>query len=258
MSTEDSVLVERDADIAIVTLNRPERRNGVTVSMCGAIYDAVREVAASDARVLVLRGAGRDFCVGADIGGAEQQQRSMPPPTLESLGLIHHAATLLHTMPQVAIAAIDGGCAGAGMGYAAACDLRIATPGARFSTAFLNVGVSGDMALAWSLCRIVGGARARELMFFPEKLDGERALELGLVTRLFAPDALHDAALGLARELCARDAFALRMMKANFVSAEQLAIGEFVDIETARNVHCSSRPDFGARMAESYRRFKAG
>jgi 2-(1,2-epoxy-1,2-dihydrophenyl)acetyl-CoA isomerase len=255
MSAEPSILLARDGDIATVTINRPERRNAVTVEVCFAIYDAVREVAASDARVLVLRGAGTDFCVGADIGGGGQVASSAPP-TLESLGLIHHAATLLHTMPQVTIAAIDGGCAGAGLGYAAACDMRFATPEARFSTAFLNVGVSGDMGLAWSLCRIVGGARARELMFFPEKLDGAKALELGLVTRIFAREALHEETLALARQLCLRDAFALRMMKANFVSAEQLPIAEFVDIETARNVHCSSRPDFSIRMAESYRRFK--
>jgi len=252
-----TVLIERQGEIAVVTLNRPGRRNGVTVEMCGAIYDAVREVAASDARVAILRGAGTDFCVGADIGGgANPGSEPTAPPTLESLGLIHHAATLLHTMPQVTIAAIDGGCAGAGMGYATACDFRFATPEARFSTAFLNVGVSGDMALAWSLNRIVGGARARELLFFPEKLDGAAALALGIATRLFPRETLHEETLTLARQLCARDPFALRMMKANVLSAEQLQIGEFVDIETARNVHCANRPDFGARMAESWRRFR--
>jgi 2-(1,2-epoxy-1,2-dihydrophenyl)acetyl-CoA isomerase len=256
MSEQPGVLVEREDAIAIVTFNRPKRRNSLTVEMCGEVYDAARAVAASDARVLVLRGAGNDFCVGAGIDGAREPADG--PPTLESLGLIHHAATLLHTMPQVTIAAIDGGCAGAGMGYAAACDLRFATAEARFSTAFLNVGVSGDMALAWSLARIVGGAQARELMFFPAKIDGARALELDLVTRLFAREVLHRETMALARQLCERDAFALRMMKANFISAEELAIGEFVDIETARNVHCSNRPDFAARMGESYRRFKAG
>jgi 2-(1,2-epoxy-1,2-dihydrophenyl)acetyl-CoA isomerase len=165
----ETVLVERDGPLAIVTLNRPERRNGVTVEMCGAIYRAAQAVAASDARVVILRGAGTDFCVGADIAGGGDAARDGAggPPTLEALGLIHHAATLLHTMPQVTIAAIDGGCAGAGMGYAAACDFRFAAPEARFSTAFLNVGVSGDMGLAWSLNRILGGARARELLFFP-------------------------------------------------------------------------------------------
>lgn len=252
---EPTVLLERQGPIAILTLNRPARRNGVTVDMCGAIHRATREVAASDARVVILRGAGQDFCVGADIGAGGS---GSPPPTLEALGLVHHAATLLHTMPQVTIAAIDGGCAGAGMGYAAACDFRFATPEARFSTAFLNVGVSGDMGLAWSLTRIVGGARARELLFFPEKLTGEQALDLGLVTRLFARDALHRETLALAGQLCAREPFALRMTKANCLSAEELPIAEFIDIETARQVHCTNRPDMGERMAAAYRRTKQG
>jgi 2-(1,2-epoxy-1,2-dihydrophenyl)acetyl-CoA isomerase len=253
--TEPTVLLERQGPIAILTLNRPARRNGVTVEMCGAIHRATLDVAASDARVVILRGAGQDFCVGADIiaGGS-----GGPPPTLEALGLIHHAATLLHTMPQVTIAAIDGGCAGAGMGYAAACDFRFATPEARFSTAFINVGVSGDMGLAWSLTRIVGGARARELLFFPEKLTGEQALDLGLVTRLFAREALHRETLALAEQLCTREPFALRMMKANCLSAEELPIAEFIDIETARQVHCTNRPDMAERMAEAHRRTKQG
>ena len=251
-----SVLVDRQDAIAVITLNQPERRNGVTVEMCRALYRAAQDVAASDARVVILRGAGTDFCVGADLGSAGDPADRRAPLTIEDLGLLHHAATLLHTMPQVTIAAIDGGCAGAGMGYAAACDFRFATREARFSTAFLNVGVSGDMGLAWSLDRIVGGATARELLFFPEKLTGEQALEIGLVTRLFAREALHGEVLALAGQLCARDPLALRMMKANCLSAEHLPIGEFVDIETARHMHVTSRPDMGARMAEALRASK--
>ncbi|MDG2002561.1 MAG: enoyl-CoA hydratase-related protein [Novosphingobium sp.] len=251
--SEPTVLIERRDTLALITLNRPERRNAVTVEMCEAIYDAACEVAASDARVVILRGAGQDFCVGADIGGSTDDA---PPPGLEELGSIHHAATMLHTMPQVSIAAIDGGCAGAGMGYAAACDFRFATPEARFATAFLNVGVSGDMGLAWSLTRILGGAKARELLFFPDKFDGAEAEEIGLVTRLFAREALHEEVEALARQLCAREPLALKMMKANCLSAEQLDIREFVDIETARHLHGTNRPDMGERMAEAYRRSK--
>jgi 2-(1,2-epoxy-1,2-dihydrophenyl)acetyl-CoA isomerase len=252
---QPTVLTEREGAIAIVTLNRPERRNGVTVELCHALYDAVREVAASDALVLVLRGAGSDFCVGADIGG---EASGSAPPTLEDLGLIHHASTLLHTMPQVTIAAIDGGCAGAGLGWAAACDFRFASDAARFNTAFLDVGVPGDMGLAWSLARIVGGGRAREMLFFPEKLNAAQALEYGLVTRVFPREALWEEVMPLARQLAAREPFALRMMKANMVSAEELPIGAFIDIETARQVSATTRPDMGARMAEAWRRAKGG
>lgn len=252
------VLVERQDALTTITINRPERRNAITVELCREMYRVTQEVAASDARVVILRGAGNDFCVGAEIAGAGSEGASSSPPTLEGLGSIHQAAALLHTMPQVTIAAIDGGCAGAGLGWATACDFRFATPESRFATAFLAVGVTSDMGPPWFLNRILGGARARELLFFPEKLDGARALELGLVTRLFARASLHDEVRALADQLCARDPFALRMMKANVISAEELPIREFIDIETARQVHVTGRPDIGKRMAEAYRRSKQG
>ena len=260
-SGAEIVLVERQDALTTITINRPERRNAITVELCREIYRVTQEVAASDARVVILRGAGNDFCVGADIVGSgpetDGESREHGPPTLEGLGSIHQAATLLHTMPQVTIAAIDGGCAGAGLGWASACDFRFATPESRFASAFLAVGVTSDMGPPWFLSRILGGAKARELMFFPDKLDGAKALEIGLVTRLFARETLHDEVRKLADQLCARDPFALRMMKANMLSAEELPIREFIDIETARQIHVTSRPDIGARMAEAYRKSRS-
>ncbi|WP_200844677.1 enoyl-CoA hydratase/isomerase family protein, partial [Novosphingobium sp. 18052] len=96
------VLVERRGAVTLVTLNRPQRRNGVTLAMCEAFHTAVREVAASDARVVVLSGAGENFCVGADIGGGiiETETGDTPPATPPDPA-IYHAATLLHTMPQI-------------------------------------------------------------------------------------------------------------------------------------------------------------
>ncbi|CAI7975219.1 putative enoyl-CoA hydratase echA14 [Frankia sp. Hr75.2] len=154
---EPSVLLEQRGAVSIVTLHRPGRRNGVTVQMCEELYEALSPVPASDARVVVLRGAGNDFSVGADLTGGH----SAEPATLERLGAVYHASTLLHTMPQLTIAAIDGGCAGAAMGWACACDFRFASDRARFATGFLKVGVSGDMGLVWSLARLVGAPPAR-------------------------------------------------------------------------------------------------
>lgn len=241
-----SVLLAREGALAMVTLNRPERRNGVTVAMCEELHGVLGEVAASDARVLVLRGAGNDFCVGADLKGSGSGDGE---PTLESLGPLYHSATLLHAMPQVTIAAVDGGCAGAGMGWACACDFRFASLEARFATAFLNVGASGDMGLAWTLTRIVGPARARELMLFPEKILAVKALELGLVTRLFSRETLHDEVRQLAQDLLDRDPFALRMHAANLLSAERLDFAEYVEVESARHLHVTGRPQFRAGFA---------
>jgi 2-(1,2-epoxy-1,2-dihydrophenyl)acetyl-CoA isomerase len=245
------VLTERRDALAIVTLNRPERRNGVTLGLCVGLYDALQEIAASDARVVVLRGAGNDFCVGADIGGSGGADAPRPSG-FDDQAPIYHASLLLHTMPQVTIAAIDGGCAGAGMGWAAACDLRFASEEARLSTAFLAVAASGDMGLCWSLTRIVGGAKARDLLFFPQKLTGAEALAMGFVSRVFPRASLHSEVEALAQQLCERDGLALGMMKANALSAEALPMADYIAIETARHLRCAGRPDFAERMAELF------
>jgi 2-(1,2-epoxy-1,2-dihydrophenyl)acetyl-CoA isomerase len=96
------------------------------------------------------------------------------------------------------------------------------------------------------------------MLFFAEKLTGEQALKIDLVTRLFPRETLHAEVLALAEQLCAREPFALRTMKANVLSAEELAIGDFIDIETARQLHVTNRPDLGARMAEAWKKSKGG
>lgn len=232
--SDKQILVEESDGVAIVTMNRPSRRNGMTVSMCQEMHATLNAIATSDARVVLLRGAASDFCVGADIDSPAlpREGRSL----LEVMGSSFHSAAVLHTMPQVTIAAIDGGCAGGGLGWACACDFRFVSESAKFSTAFLRIGASGDMGLAWSLARIVGGARAREMLFFPEKFGAEQALAWGLVTRIHAAETLFEASLQAARELAARPAFALRMMKANMLSAETLPFDAFIDVESARQM----------------------
>ena len=248
---DGTVLESRDEDIYRITFNRPHRRNAVNVEACFALHEAVRRAAQSDARVVILDGAGQDFCVGADL-------RPDGPPgeavSYEALMEIYHAATLLHDMRQVTIAAVDGGCAGAGMGWACACDFRFATSEAVFSTAFLNVGVSGDMGLAWTLTRIVGPSKARDLKLFPRKLDGAQALELGLVTRLFPRDALSAEAEAAARALCERDSLALRLHKANLVSSERMDFHQYVELESARHIHSTQRATSTGRLGGGPRR----
>lgn len=250
--TEPNVLVAREGAVALVTLNRPDRRNGVTEQLCIDLHRALADIALGDARVVVLRGAGRDFCVGADISGANEPQKA----DTRALRQAYHAATLLHTMPQVTIAAIDGGCAGAGMGWAMACDLRYASDRARFNTAFLAVGVPGDMGLVWSLTRLVGGAKARELLLFPGKLDAARAEVLGLVGGLFPADSLQDQVMQIAQALATRDELALRLMKANFISAETLPMADYIEVETARHIEASSRGDMAERLAAALKEVK--
>jgi 2-(1,2-epoxy-1,2-dihydrophenyl)acetyl-CoA isomerase len=223
----------------------------MTVPMCQEMHAALQAIAASDARVVLVRGAGEDFCVGADIDAPAlpREGRSL----MEATGAAFDSARAIHALPQVTIAAIDGGCAGGGFGWAAACDLRFASARARFSTAFLRIGGSGDMGLIWSLTRIVGPARAREMMFFPEKFDAAQALAWGIVTRVHEPDALFEASLAAARQLAAAPAFSLRMMKANMLSAEALPFDAYADIETARMMAVSE----GGALREGFAAFRS-
>src|SRR5262249_44548615 len=135
---------------------------------------------------------------------------------------------LLHEMPAVTIAAVNGACAGAALGWAAACDLRVAAAAGRFNVAFLAVGVAGDMGGPWTLPRIIGAARARELSFLPGKFDAEEALRIGLVSRVFADDRFRDEMRAIVERLAAAAPIAIRTLKRNFRDAEKMPLAEYV------------------------------
>lgn len=234
---QPTVLLSRDGAVVTVTLNRPDRRNGLAGDMLERLFDTLQTIARdSGVAVVLLRGAGEHFCVGADIKAFPDGVKGKTD--FAKVARLYHVSTLLHEMPQVTIAAIDGSCAGAGLGWAAACDFRFCSDRAVFSTAFLKVGVAGDMGSAWSLVQATGPARARELMFFPDKFGPAKALAYGLVTRVFPADALHAQSAALAGELAGRSRLALTAMKANFLSVERAqGLRDYIDIEGARHTH---------------------
>lgn len=231
----DDVLCQVEDGVAVVTMNRPQRRNALGGDMPLHLADVLEGLARNElVRVVVLTGAGKDFCVGADINA---MAAGVPAPDVHYRRLlkIYRVPALLHDMPQITVAAIDGGCAGAGLGFACACDFRFTTARAVYSTAFMNVGVAGDMGTSWLLSRLTGPARARELMFFPEKFGGEEAVRLGIATRLFEADMLLTKTRALAAQLVARSPAALRGLKANFVSAESQSLADYLQTEAARH-----------------------
>ena len=159
MADFDTLRYVVDGGLARLTLDRPEAMNGMTNQMVREACDAL-ELAAADptVRVLVLTGAGSAFCPGADLkhftgGGSDERLTARE----------FQVTTLLHEIPAVTVAAINGACAGAGLGWALACDLRFMTARAKLNTAFLDVAVAGDMGIPWSLPRLIGASRAREL-----------------------------------------------------------------------------------------------
>jgi 2-(1,2-epoxy-1,2-dihydrophenyl)acetyl-CoA isomerase len=237
--TTPTVLVERDGPRATVTLNRPENRNGINNRMMRELHDALADVATDpDLLVVVLTGAGSSFCVGADLkayASGEIDER-LDPATFD-------LTRLLHEMPPVTVAAINGAAAGAGFGWACACDLRVATRSAVFASAFLKVAVAGDMAGPWTLPRLVGAAKARELYFMPDRFDAEEALRIGLVSRVFDDASFHDEVDALVGQLAASAPLALRGMKANFVAAERTTLADYITIETERHTRISQSKD---------------
>lgn len=260
MKSFETILFEAKDGIGTLTLNRPERLNAMTNRMVRETTEALREIARdASVRVLVLTGAGRGFCPGADLnhftsGGARAD---------DTIGeRDFEAALLLHEMPQVTIAAVNGACAGAGFGWACACDLRFAAESATLNSAFLKVAVAGDMAGPWTLPRIVGAARARELYFLPAKFGAAEALRIGLVSRVFADAAFRAEVAAIAQELASASPAALRTMKANFVDAEKTGLAEFVALESKRHIQVASGEDskeaFRAFVEKRAPRFKTG
>jgi 2-(1,2-epoxy-1,2-dihydrophenyl)acetyl-CoA isomerase len=225
--------------IGRLTLNRPDRLNGITNQMMRELYECLVELPTlSSARVVVLTGAGKGFCPGADLGHYSSGERDEP------LSPEHFMVTaMLHELPQVTVAAVNGACAGAGLGWAAACDLRYAARSANFNSAFLGVGISGDMAGPWLLPRIVGAARARELCLMPGKFSADEAERVGLVSKVFDDGAFREEVETIAGKLAAAAPLAIRAMKQNFIAAESMSLREYIRIETERHQRTGASED---------------
>jgi 2-(1,2-epoxy-1,2-dihydrophenyl)acetyl-CoA isomerase len=185
--------------------------------------------------VVVLTGAGRGFSAGGDVTAMAGSGSGEPV----DLRAIMHVAELLHTMPAITVAAVNGPCAGAGLSFACACDLRYAARSAVFVSAFLRVGSSGDHGSAWVLTRAVGPAKARELLLLGDRVDADEALRIGLVSAVLDDAALAAHVDAIAARLAAMPPTAARLMKQNLNDAITLPLPEYVDAETERFAECS-------------------
>ncbi|MCM3920811.1 enoyl-CoA hydratase/isomerase family protein [Frankia sp. AiPs1] len=225
--------VRVSAPLAWVRFDRPVAHNTVTTTMMIEMHAVLTDLARDDTlSVVVLTGAGRTFCPGADLTAVLTDRDRAPdlPPVAA-----YQSATLLHEMPQLTIAAVNGGCAGAGFAWAAACDLRVAAARARFSVAFPQLGLTSELGLPWTLARALGGAVARDLCFLPAKLTADDARRIGLVARVFPDDRFEAEVAAMVTELGSRPLRSVRGMKANLLLAERSSMAEFVDAEARRH-----------------------
>ena len=200
----DSVLYEVDEAVATITLNRPEARNALTTDMKNSLLETLRRCGSDrGVRAVVLTGAGQAFCAGQDLREHAELLSAGGAP-LDTVRQHYNPIVMsIATMPQPVIAALAGTAAGAGAAFAFACDFRIATRRASLMMAFARVGLSADSGSSWTLQRLVGSAKAAELLLLAEPVSAEQALALGLVTKLVDEHELADQARDLALRLAA-------------------------------------------------------
>jgi 2-(1,2-epoxy-1,2-dihydrophenyl)acetyl-CoA isomerase len=238
----DTVRFEVSGPVATITLNRPDRLNAMTEELIGGVLACLEQAAADAAiRVVVLTGAGRGFCAGGDLGAMGEFAR---PRTEEAsraeLRRLHRTTELLHEMPKVTIAAVNGPCAGAGLSWACACDLRIAAESAVFRTAFLSAGVTGDFGGTWSLTRLVGAGRARHLFFLNEKLSAASAAAIGLVGEVVPDGALMGRVADIASGLAQAPPHVVAGIKQNLNDAQELGLHALLNAEADRQVRAAA------------------
>jgi 2-(1,2-epoxy-1,2-dihydrophenyl)acetyl-CoA isomerase len=238
----DTVRFEVSGPVATVTLNRPDRLNAMTEELIGGVLACLEQATADDAiRAVVLTGAGRGFCAGGDLGAMGE---FAGPRTEEAsraeLRRLHRTTELLHEMPKVTIAAVNGPCAGAGLSWACACDLRIAAESAVFRTAFLSAGLTGDFGGTWSLTRLVGAGRARHLFFLNEKLSAASAAAIGLVGEVVPDGALMGRVADIASGLAQAPPHVVAGIKQNLNDAQELGLHALLNAEADRQVRAAA------------------
>lgn len=211
-----SVLYSRDEGVATITLNRPESMNSLDIEAKEALLAALREAAQTpQVRAVILTGRGRGFCVGQDLKEHVELIRAADPAPLRTVTAHYNPIVLtIAGMPKPVIAAVNGMAAGAGASFAFAADFRVAGASAKFLMAFARIGLSVDSGATWTLPRLIGHAKAAELMLLAQPVDAARALALGMVNEVVPDEELQQRAASLAADLAAGPTMAYAAIKA--------------------------------------------
>jgi enoyl-CoA hydratase/carnithine racemase len=240
----DVVLFEVDDGVALLTYNRPDRLNAWTPELQTRYFDLLEECAErEDVRVIVLTGAGRGFCAGADmqaladLASGDGEAETGPGDS--------RPVTFALSIPKPIIAAINGPCAGLGLVHALMCDLRFAAAGAKLTTAFARRGLVAEHGISWMLPRLVGPARALDLLLSGRIVLGEEAAELGLVNRAVEDERLMDEVFAYARMLATEcsPASMVRIKRQVYADCER-SLAESLDQANVLMAESFAGPDF--------------
>ena len=246
----DHLLASMDEGILTITLNRPEARNALTPEMLDAFSEQTAYAESnSEVRCVVVTGAGKGFCAGGDVKAMAARNEGGRKITVDEAinrQRIHQRATSgkLYKMPKPTIAALPGAAAGAGLGIALSCDLRIMASNAIMTSAFARIGFSGDYGGTLFLSQLVGTAKARELYFLSERISADEALRLGLTNWVVEPDELVAKTQEIAGRLASGPTVAFSYMKENFARALTSGdVHDCLDLEVSHHVHCAGTED---------------
>lgn len=239
----------RDA-IAQITLNRPDKLNAMTSEMVELLHESLNSVGRDrEVRVVILTGAGRGFCAGLDLGGyGEAPGYEWKGSVERGFAIQKHIASLiprLRSLPQPVIAAVNGPAAGGGFALVLGSDIRIAATTARFNAAFIRIGLSAcDIGTSWLLPRLIGAARAQELMLTGRLFDAEEALRIGLLVDVVPNEVLIDAALAKAEEIRLNTPLGVALTKEGMWSALEIpGLQAAIDLENRQQIMASFSDD---------------
>lgn len=246
-----AVSVEEAQGVATVILNRPEKLNAFSDEMVGEFFTAMDAIAASSARVVVITGAGRGFCAGFDLSLAAEASGDSGfwARRQERFGSL---VTRIRNIPQPTIAAVNGAATGAGLGLALACDTRIGSTAARFSSAFIRVGMSScDVGVSWLLPRAIGTTHAFEMMLTGRMVDANEAERIGLILRQTAPDTLVSESQDIARAIAGNGEIGTWMTKRGmWANLEAGSMQAAIELENRTQAFMLGTGGLAARASE--------
>lgn len=247
----DQLRFEVRDNIATITLNRPEKKNAFTTEMLHAWGDALLECGErDDVHVVVLTGAGDAFCSGGDVGNMKDRAEDSAYQRKVALSeRVHRIPLILETFEKPVIVAVNGVATGAGMDMALMGDIRIAASSARFAETYMRVGIFSGDGGAWFLPRIVGTAKALDLLWTARFIDAAEAQSMGIVSRVVPDDQLLTAAYELATQIAAQPPIGVRMMKRAVYQAERMDLRTHLDMASSHMAAIYSTRDHREAVA---------
>jgi len=229
--TDMTIDISKADGVATVTLNRPDKKNAITMAMREQLWTAFEDIAEDDAiRAVVLAGAGGDFCAGIDVG---EMGSGGVPGSMMRMRRLHRIGRAIANLKKPVVTAIEGVCVGVGWSYALCADIVVAGPSARFGFVFNKIGLAPDGGAAWLLSRQVGLMRAKEIMYSARLVGADEALSLGLILEKVEAKPVLERAQEIARSFAERPTLAIAMAKRQFELAPAMSYNDFLEHEFA-------------------------